>query len=49
MTELQSYISSRPRRLKIWNNRKDEDGNWASYEDYGLIIYVPALIIQSEK
>jgi hypothetical protein len=33
----------------IWNNRKDEDGNWESYEAYGLIIYVPTLIIQSEE
>jgi len=33
----------------ICNNRKDEDGNWASYGAYGLIIYVPALIIQSES
>jgi len=33
----------------IWNNSKDQDGNWTSYEAYGLIIYIPTLIIQGEE
>jgi hypothetical protein len=33
----------------IWNNRKEEDGNWTSYEACGLIIYVPTLEIQSKE
>lgn len=37
------------KKTGIWNNRMDEDGKWASYEAYGLIIYVPTLITQNEE